>query len=373
MNSVRSQILHPAFLAKQLHGQPITPEQTSGTDKSGQSLLGALRAKSGSSAAMQPAALNAEALDWEHDQQRQSAQRVKHLLANSKLVAQLMGAALRGPGDETVEQYVQLACDWVSRHERQLSERLSDQGTRLSDYHRFELRRLLVTMLHDAPELMREPLPPAIADVLTSPMAGLTALMLDGDPPGWHSAGDDLDIRFAYGRAVNRVMAVCQQHDFGRDPDNLLADALACIEQAGSSYASRLLDVLQGGQDPVDGNTRKIVSMHAISTTSQLYAATLERVHRESVAMIARYQRAADDGDEERAEQIAQEYQTRNLGYAGVPHHYAAFLELMEQIAWPRTPSSSPKGAPPDGADREAAGQSAEQAIERRKPLFASP
>lgn len=372
MSSVRSQVLHPAFLAKQLHGQPITPEQTSGTDNSGQSLLSALRAKSGSSAAVQPATLNAEALDWEHDQQRQSAQQVKHLLANSKLVAQLMGAALRAPGEETVEQYVQLACDWVSRHERQLSERLSDQGTRLSNYHRFELRRLLVTMLHDAPELLLAPLPPAIADVLTSPKAGLTALMLDGDPPDWHSAGDDLDIRLAYGRAVNRVMAVCQQHDFGRDPDTLLADALARIEQAALSHASRLSDVLQGGHGQVDGHTRTIVLMHAINTTSQLYAATLARVHRESVAMIAQYQRAADEGDDERGEQIAQEYQTRKLGYAGVSHQYAAFLELMEQIAWPRTPSSSPKNGPHD-AGQEPTERTVEQAHERRNALFASP
>lgn len=112
--------------------------------------------------------------------------------------------------------------------------------------------------------------------------------------------------------------------------------------------------------------------MHAISTTSQLYAATLERVHRESVVMIAQYRRATDEGDADRAEQLAQDYQTRKLGYAGVPHHYCAFLDLMDQIAWSRT-SKSTLSVIHDDAEREPSGQPIEQAPEQRNALFASP
>ena len=92
MSKVNSQKLHPAFLAEQLHGKPITPQKAE--DISTVSLLEALRKKSSPSSAVPPHTLNAEALDHEHDQQHQTDQACKRLLAHSKLSRPDIGGRL---------------------------------------------------------------------------------------------------------------------------------------------------------------------------------------------------------------------------------------------------------------------------------------
>ncbi len=338
MSSVRSQRLHPAFLAHQLHGQPITPQQAEQENLNEISLLSALKAKSGQSSAVLPQALSVETLDNEHDQQRQTDQACKRLLAHSKLVAQILGAALRhsGSGSEAVPSYLFRAADWVTAHERLLSERWEGQGNPLSNYHQFELRRFLVTLLQETPALMEAALPPVITDLLTAPTTPLIAWLPEGDQPSWPSAGDERDISLAYGRAISRVMVVCQRHDFNRDPATLLADAKARIETVAKARAKHLMDTLPLQQSPVpvdETTTWKIIMMHAINTTGQTYAACLERVYRESVAMIERYQHAIDQDDDDHAEQIAQNYQAQKLGYEGVAHHFTQLMTLMDDVA----------------------------------------
>ena len=73
--------------------------------------------------------------------------------------------------------------------------------------------------------------------------------------------------------------------------------------------------------------------MHAINTTGRTYAACLERVYRDSVAMIEQYRQALDQGDDHQAEHIAQDYQAQKLGYDGVVHHFAQLMALMDDVA----------------------------------------
>ena len=152
-----------------------------------------------------------------------------------------------------MSSYLSRAADWVTAHERLLRERWEGQGTSLSDYHRFELRRFLVSLLWEAPALMEAPLPPVIADLLTTPTTPLAALLSEGDQPDWQSIGDERDIALAYGRAINRVMVACQRHDFNRDQTTLLADAKARIETAAQARTKLLMDTLTSQQSPLLG------------------------------------------------------------------------------------------------------------------------
>ena len=68
----------------------------------------------------------------------------------------------------------------------------------------------------------------------------------------------------------------------------------------------------------------------------RLYAATLARVHRESVALIQEYQACLNRRDPAAADAIARQYQDRRLGYEGIAFHFAAILRQFDGLTLDR-------------------------------------
>lgn len=144
----------------------------------------------------------------------------------------------------------------------------------------------------------------------------------------WVSAGESLDVHWGYARALARIATAALDHDFNRDLATVLADARAVLNRTATERADRL-----GQRLGLDASAYRIALLHYLQVGGRLYAATLARVHRESVALIQDYQAVLNRGDAIGADAIAQQYQARRLGYEGIAFHFAAILRPFDTLA----------------------------------------
>jgi hypothetical protein len=145
----------------------------------------------------------------------------------------------------------------------------------------------------------------------------------------------------AWSRALMRVMDAAIQAPFNRELPALLDDARQAIAQE----TERQTQLFTQGQD-LPPEALRIVQLHALNISSTLYAATLVQVHHESARMIQTYQDLNNQGKPAEADQCALDYQARQLGYAGVAHHFHEQAALHGRLLTEAT-STVPVAAPP--------------------------
>ncbi|NJN48447.1 MAG: hypothetical protein HC808_20515 [Candidatus Competibacteraceae bacterium] len=239
------------------------------------------------------------------------------------------------------------AIGWYVPYSAKIAQQLWDAESKLSgnhtgtlsDYHRYEVARILVTALEKLPAMVETIEPQQLAEWLAqSPPSFLN------EPPAaqpWQSAGADNDLKMAWSRALMRVMDAAIQAPFNRELPALLDDARQAIAQE----TERQTQLFTQGQD-LPPEALRIVQLHALNTASQLYAATLVQVHHESARMIQTYQDLNNQGKQAEADQCALDYQARQLGYAGVAHHFHEQAALHGRLLTEAT-STVPVAAPP--------------------------
>lgn len=274
-----------------------------------------------------------------HDRQMALRRQLKALLAGNKLHAGLVTAALSRPAadgaPETpdgapnggVTDYVERAGRWIEAVTDALARRWSAdpqaieaaEGATLTGYHRYELARTLVAALQRRPDAPDRVTPEQMADYLAAPAPAL--------PPEptvpLVSAGPETDRALAWSRALTRVAEAAVEAPFNRPLATVLADARAVLTEAVAGRVEALDAAL-----PVPEEAQRIVQLHALQTTSRLYAATLRYVHQESARMIECYQALQHSGRADEADALARDYQDRRLGYAGVPHHFQQMMAM---------------------------------------------
>lgn len=332
---------------------PLSPEQLAGRITPwpaglGTPIVDTLRQQSSRTAEIVvdpmaiPGGLGAE-LDRQ-DQWRARRQQLKILLAGGKLHIGLVTAALTLPGDspndrhrseETdamvrVKDYVERATVWIEATTRELEQRWQagaaapeGETSVLSDYHRYEIARWLVSALRQRPEWLEQVEPAYMATLLATPAQnGLIA------PPttDWVSAGAALDQRMAWSRTLARVLETAVDHPFNRELDEVLEDARGTLVDAVERQTERLSEALE-----LTPEAQRVVELHTLKSAGQLYAATLRYVYQESTRMIQRYQELLEQGQEDEADRLAQAYQERRLGYAGIPHYFQQITALHER------------------------------------------
>lgn len=309
-----------------------------------------------------------------HDRQRAFRQQLKIRLAGTKLHAGLVVAglghgwktgALNDPSAptmalaEAVSAYVDRATGWIEATTDALTQQWSasfkpddrepaeppgsaangsHSEPELSDYHRYELARTLVSALQQRPELLDHLEPNPMAALLATPPRSRQTPYGSAEP--WVSAGEAADWQWAWSRALARVMETAMDHDFNRELPVLLADARAAIadviERQIQPFAETFgpTRTLTSNPNPTPERTPealRMVRMQALALNSRLYAATLARVYDESARTIQDYQDCMSQGDGEGADRIAAAYEERKLGYDGVPHHFQAMVALHER------------------------------------------
>ncbi|MCP5451292.1 MAG: hypothetical protein H6972_12260 [Gammaproteobacteria bacterium] len=352
-------------------------------------------------------------LAW-RDSHRAFRQALKIQLAGAKLYAGLIVAGLgydgmTGKRDpdyasrptpvEAVAAYVERATHWIEATTDGLAQQWSapfpsedrkppnppdasvsaaknaNEALEWSDYHRYELARLLVSTLQRRPALLEEFSPESMATVLTPSPSASERLHARAEPLAapWVSAGETADLQGAWSRALARVMERAMDHNFNRELPVLLTDArtaiAAAVERHIQAFAEtfRSTPVTNASADGIPEPTPevlRIARMHALGLYSRLYAATLAQVYEESVQTIQAYQARLSQGDEEGADQIAADYEARKLGYDGVPHRFAAMVALHEreqavalqtlQSLQTSSPSPAATDAPPPAETIEA-------------------
>ena len=272
-------------------------------------------------------------------------QQLKVLLAGSKLHAGLIVAALghfeetlghsdipqnagSAPGEAgaaRVARYEKRATAWIEATTRELERRWAgaDAAPALSDYHRYEIARVLISTLQRQPDGVDRTDPAVMAACLAAPSQTLPAA---SPAPEWVSAGAAADVHMAWSRTLARVLETAVETPFNRELDVLLADARAAIANA----VERQTQSLAGALDRTP-EARRVVELHALKIAGQLYAATLSHVYQESTRMIQRYQSLLQQGQEDEADRLARAYQERPLGYAGVPHYFQQIIALHER------------------------------------------
>jgi len=342
MNTVRSTAIPPTQL-----GAYLTQGTASATvDSAPTSGLGALRqamagqpAMTSSRMASEPALISGEVEEVQHAERRATQERFKRTLAHSKLMSLLVSAALQQP--QAVEDYLSRARQWLTESAQSLAMRLLRNAGRdplaapLSGYHQYEVHRLLATLIERNPDWVHQRAPEAVAALLASPRPA-EARWPPEERQDWVSAGDSLDVHWGYARALARIATTALDHDFNRDLATVLADARAVLTRTATDRADRLRQRLA-----LEAPTDRIALLHYLQVGGRLYAATLARVHRESVALIQDYQAVLNRGDSRGADAIAQQYQERRLGYEGIAFHFAAILRPFDALAleWEQEPA----------------------------------
>ena len=265
---------------------------------------------------------------------RAARDHLKHALAHGKLMSLLVSAALRQT--QAVADYLPHASRWLAESARHLAARLLQNAgldpatATLSGYHQYEVHRLLATLIERNPDWVHQRSPEPLAALLAPPLAAGGGWPPE-ERPDWVSAGAALDVEWGYARALARVAVAALEHDFNRDRSAVLADARAVLARAATERADRVRQRLE-----LDESTHRIALLHYLQIGGRLYAATLARVHRESVALIQEYQACLNRRDPAAADAIARQYQDRRLGYEGIAFHFAAILRQFDGLTLDR-------------------------------------
>ncbi len=344
MSTVRSTAIPPAQL-----GAYLAQATESATARSAPvPTLAALR----QAAAGQPVAPAAAAPwpvpDFGEDgeaQRRATRDHLKRTLAHSKLMSLLVSAALRQT--HAVEDYLPRASRWLAESARHLAARLLrnaglDPATAvLSGYHQYEIHRLLAALIERNPDWVHQRAPETLAALLAPPVPADVRW-----PPeerrDWVSASAALDVEWGYARALARIAVAALEHDFNRDRSAVLVDARAVLACAAAERADRLRQRLE-----LDVSTHRTALLHYLQVGGRLYAATLARVHRESVALIQDYQACLNRRDPAGADAIARQYQERRLGYDGIAFYFAATLRQFDGLTLERELAPAEAHLPP--------------------------
>ena len=278
-------------------------------------------------------------------QRRVTRDHLKRALAHSKLTSLLVSAALRQT--QAVEDYLPRASRWLAESARHLAAGLLrnaglDPATAvLSGYHQYEIHRLLAALIEQNPNWVSQRAPETLAALLAPPVPADVRW-----PPeerrDWVSASAALDVEWGYARALARIAVAALEHEFNRDRATVLADARAVLACAAAERADRLRQRLE-----LDPSAYRIALLHYLNVGGRLYAATLARVHRESVALIQDYQACLNRRDPSGADAIARQYQERRLGYDGIAFHFVATLRQFDGLTLERGLAPTEAHLPP--------------------------
>ncbi len=304
-------------------------------------------------------------VEGEADPQMAVRQRLAMILAGGALHADLVAAVLDQPTTEslTIEaleadqvqagQWIEATTQELARAWNGASAGATDAGAstpidRLPDEHRYEITRLLVDFLREHPDGPMRIEPARLATYLTAPETADRSVA-----PDWGQ-------RLAEARALARVLDAALQCDFQREVKTVLGEAWTAIAGTAERQADPLDQVLALAPE-----ARRIAWQRLLDVGGVLYAATLARVHRDSVRMIQAYQDCLNAGDAAGADRLARAYQDRRLGYAGVAHYFQVAVEPLGR--WIRASLASPP-EPPVRETPAAASRSPPGAIRRRPP-----
>ncbi len=317
--------------------------------------LGALRqamaaqpATTSSTRASEPAPLSGAVEEAQHAERHATRERLKHTLAHSKLMSLLVSAALRQP--QPVEDYLARARPWLTESAGYLAMRLLRNAGRdplaapLSGYHQYEVHRLLATLIERNPDWVDQRPPETVATLLASPGSAEVGWPPEERPDGVF-ADDALDVHWGYVRALAHIATAALDHDFNRDLATVLADARGVLTHTATERTDQLRQRLALG-----ASTDRIALLHYLQVGGRLYAATLARVHRESVALIQEYQVALNRGDALGADAIARHYQERRLGYEGIAFHFTAVLRAFDALTLDGEPEPVAESIVPMGS-----------------------
>lgn len=272
----------------------------------------------------------------ESDVPKASRERLALALAGGALHTELVVAALNqaasesSPTVEALEAYQVQASQWIEATTRQLAHAWQSSssssssgavnseapsgGGPLPEEHRYEIARLLARVLRDHPAAPTDIEPARMAMYLTVPETVHRSL-----PP-------DSGMRLAEARALAQVLTTVLRCDFQREVSTVLNAAWAAITETVERQAQSLDQALDLTPD-----VRQRAWRHVLEATGVLYAATLARVHRDSVSMIQAYQDCLNAGDSAGADRRAQAYQERRLGYTGIPHYFEKAVAPMDR------------------------------------------
>ena len=306
----------------------------------------------------------------EADPQMAVRQRLAMILAGGALHADLVAAVLDQPTAEplTIEvletSQVQ-ASQWIEATTQELAHAWNgasagatdaDASTpidRLPDEHRYEIVRVLVDFLREHPDGPMRIEPARLATYLTAPETAHRSVAPDGGQ------------RLAEARALARVLEAALRCDFQREVKTVLGEAWTAIAGTAERQADPLDRVLALAPE-----ARRIAWQRLLDVGGVLYAATLARVHRDSVRMIQAYQDCLNAGDAAGADRLARAYQERRLGYAGVAHYFQVAVEPLGR--WIRASLANPP-EPPVRETLAAASRNPPGAVRRRPPAPAPP
>ena len=297
-------------------------------------------------------------------------QRLAMILAGGVLHADLVAAVLDQPTTESLTikaleadqvqagQWIEATTQELARAWNGASTGATDAGAstpvgRLPDEHRYEIARLLVGFLREHPDGPMRLEPARLATYLTAPETV------------HRSVAPDSGQRLAEARALARVLDAALRCDFQREVTTVLGEAWTAIAGTAERQADQLDQVLALAPE-----ARRIAWQRLLDVGGVLYAATLARVHRDSVRMIQAYQDCLNAGDTAGADRLARAYQDRHLGYAGVTHYFQVAVEPLDR--WIRASSISPE-EPPVREAPAAAFRSPRGATQRRLPASAAP
>ena len=189
-------------------------------------------------------------------------------------------------------------------------------GGQIPEDHRYEIARLLAGVLRDHPDAPTQIEPARMAIYLTAPETAQRSF-----PP-------DSGMRLAEARALADVLSAALRCDFQREVSTVLNAAWTAMAETTARQAQPFDQALDLTPD-----ARQRARGHLLEAAGALYAATLARVHRDSVAMIQAYQDCLNAGDSAGADRLARGYQERRLGYAGIPHYFQRAVAPIERWA----------------------------------------
>lgn len=324
MSTVRSTAIPPAQLGAYL---AQAPESATVRSTPVPALAALRQATAGQSMATAAAPLLASDFGEDGEAQRRATRdHLKRALANGKLMSLLVSAALRQT--QAVEDYLPRASRWLAESARYLAAGLLrnaglDPATAvLSGYHQYEIYRLLAALIEQNSNWVSQRMAETLAALLVPPVPADVRW-----PPeerrDWVSASAALDVEWGYARALARIAVAALEHDFNR--------ARAVLVCAAAERADRLRQRLE-----LDPSAYRIALLHYLNVGGRLYAGTLARVHRESVALIQDYQACLNRRDPAGADAIARQYQERRLGYDGIAFHFAATLRQFDGLTLER-------------------------------------
>ena len=309
-------------------------------------------------------------VEGEADPQMAVRQRLAMILAGGALHADLVAAVLDQPTTEslTIEaleadqvqagQWIEATTQELARAWNGASAGATDAGAstpvgRLPDEHRYEIARLLVDVLREHPDGPMRIEPARLATYLTAPETADRSVA-----PDWGQ-------RLAEARALAHVLDAALRCDFQREVKTVLGEAWTAIAGTAERQADQIDRVLA-----LTPEARRIAWQRLLDVGGVLYAATLARVHRDSVRMIQAYQDCLNAGDAAGADRLARAYQDRRLGYAGVAHYFQVAVEPLDR--WIRASLPSPP-EPPVRETPAAASRSPPGAVRRRPSAPATP